>query len=228
VKMLSKHSSVWTGSLGEISITEHHIQLQSDAKPVYQPPYRAGVKAREVEKAEVDRMLTAGVIEPAVSEWASPVVLITKPDGSVRFCVDYRKLNALTIKDSYPLPRMDECLDSLGDATIFSTLDCNSGYWQILMKEEDRNKTAFVTHCGIHRFKRMPFGLCNAPATFQRALDMILAKVKWNYALIYLDDVIIYSRTVEEHMTHLDEVLGLLRSAGASLKLRNVISFKQR
>jgi hypothetical protein len=100
VKMLSKHSSMWTGSLGEISITEHHIQLQSDAEPVYQPPYRAGVKAREVEKAEVDRMLTAGVIEPAVSEWASPVVLITKPDGSVRFCVDYRKLNALTIKDS--------------------------------------------------------------------------------------------------------------------------------
>jgi hypothetical protein len=226
VSMLSKHNTMWTGSLGEISITKHLIQLQSGAKPVYQPPYRAGVKAREVEKAEVDRMLAAGVIEPAVSEWASPVVLITKPDGSVRFCVDYRKLNALTIKDSYPLPRMDECLDSLGDATIFSTLDCNSGYWQILMKEEDRNKTAFVTHCGVHQFKRMPFGLCNAPATFQRALDMILAKVKWNYALIYLDDVIIYSKTVEEHMTHLDEVLGLLRTAGASLKLKKCHFFQ--
>jgi RNase H-like domain found in reverse transcriptase/Reverse transcriptase (RNA-dependent DNA polymerase)/Retroviral aspartyl protease len=226
ISMLSKHSSMWKGSLGEISITKHHIELQSDAKPVYQPPYRAGVKAREVEKKEVDRMLAAGVIEPAVSEWASPVVLITKPDGSVRFCVDYRKLNALTIKDSYPLPRMDECLDSLGDATIFSTLDCNSGYWQILMNEEDRNKTAFVTHCGIHRFKRMPFGLCNAPATFQRALDMILAKVKWNYALIYLDDVIIYSKTVKEHMTHLDEVLGLLKNAGASLKLRKCHFFQ--
>jgi Reverse transcriptase (RNA-dependent DNA polymerase) len=104
---------------------------------------------------------------------------------------------------------MDERLDSLGDATILSTLDFNSGYWQILMEEEDRNKRTFVAHCGIHRFKRMPFGLCNAPATFQRALDMILAKFKRNYALIYLDGVIIYSRTVEEHMTHLDEVLGL-------------------
>ena len=118
-------------------------------------------------------MLKAGVIEPATSEWASPVVLITKKDGSIRFCVDYRKLNALTVKDSYPLPRMDECLDSLGDATIFSTLDCNSGYWQIPIEERDRDKTAFVTHCGVHRFKRMPFGLCNAPATFQRALDML-------------------------------------------------------
>jgi Reverse transcriptase (RNA-dependent DNA polymerase) len=150
------------------------------------------VKGREVEKEEIERMLKADVIEPANSEWACPVVLITKPDGSVRFCVDYRKLNAVTVKDSYPLPRMDECLDSLGDATIFSTLDCNSGYWQIVMKETDRNKTAFVTHCGVHHFKRMPFGLCNAPATFQRALDTILARVKWETALINLDDVIVY------------------------------------
>jgi Reverse transcriptase (RNA-dependent DNA polymerase) len=196
--MLSKYSSMWTGQLGEISITQHRIDLIPAAKPIYQAPYRAGVKGREVEKEEVERMLKADVIEPANSEWASPVVLITKPDGSVRFCVDYRKLNAVTVKDSYPLPRMDECLDSLGDATIFSTLDCNSGYWQILMKETDRNKTAFVTHCGVHRFKRMPFGLCNAPATFQRALDMILARVKWKTALIYLDDVIVYSRSIEE------------------------------
>lgn len=226
VNMLSKHDSMWAGSLGEISITQHRIELQKDAKPIYQAPYRAGSKAREVERIEVDRMLQEGVIEPATSEWASPVVLITKPDGSVRFCVDYRKLNALTIKDSYPLPRMDECLDSLGDATMFSTLDCNSGYWQILMKEEDQNKTAFVTHCGVHRFKRMPFGLCNAPATFQRALDMILAKVKWNYALIYLDDVIVYSKAVEEHIQHVDEILTLLKNAGASLKLKKCHFFQ--
>jgi hypothetical protein len=205
--ILSKHDSMWAGSLGEIYITQHRMELQKDAKHIYQAnskrsksredkilmlnvthhdnaprndflldsgasshmscesgwmhnllpipsreiilaaPYRAGSKAREVERIEVDRMLQEGVIEPATYEWASPVVLITKPDGSVRICVDYRKLNALTIKDSYPLPRMDECLDSLGDATVLSTLDCNSGYWQILMKEEDQNKTAFVTHC---------------------------------------------------------------------------------
>jgi hypothetical protein len=147
VNILSKHDSMWAGSLGEIYITQHRMELQKDAKHIYQAPYRAGSKAREVERIEVDRMLQEGVIEPATYEWASPVVLITKPDGSVRICVDYRKLNALTIKDSYPLSRMDECLDSLGDATVLSTLDCNSGYWQILMKEEDQNKTAFVTHC---------------------------------------------------------------------------------
>jgi hypothetical protein len=226
IRMLSKHSSVWTGSLGEISITQHRIQLLKDSKPIHQAPYRAGTKSREVEREEVDRMLKADVIEPATSEWASPVVLVTKPDGSVRFCVDYRKLNALTVKDSYPSPRMDECLDSLGDATIFSTLDCNSGYWQIAMAEEDMDKTAFVTHCGVHRFKRMPFGLCNAPATFQRALDMILSKIKWNYALVYLDDVIIYPKSKEEHLRHLDEILSLLKGAGASLKLKKCHFFQ--
>jgi hypothetical protein len=124
-----------------------------------------------------------------------------------RFRVDYRKLNALTVNDFYPFLRMDECLDSLGDATISSTLDCNSGYWQIPIEERDMNKTAFVTHCGVHRFKRMPFGLCNAPATFQRALDMLLSKVKWKYNLLYLDDVIIYAKRLEEHFEQLDYVL---------------------
>jgi Reverse transcriptase (RNA-dependent DNA polymerase) len=147
--------------LGELSITKHRIDLQENAKPAYQAPYCAGKQSREIERQEVDRMLKAGVIEPATSEWASPVVLITKNDGSIRFCVDYRKLNALIVKDSYPLPRMDECLDSLEYATICSTLDCNSGYWKIPIEERDRDKTAFVTHCGVHRFKIMPFGLCN-------------------------------------------------------------------
>mgnify|MGYP003411260331 FL=1 len=173
-------------------------------------------------------MLDAGVIEPATSEWASPVVLITKKDGSVRFCVDYRKLNALTVKDTYPLPRMDECLDSLGDAFLFTTLDCNSRYWQIQVTDEDKDKTAFVTHCGVHRFKRMPFGLCNAPATFQRALDMLLAKVKWNFALVYLDDVIIYSHSLKDHLVHVDYVLSLLRNAGISLKLQKCNFFQPR
>jgi Reverse transcriptase (RNA-dependent DNA polymerase) len=121
--------------------------------------------------------------------------------------VDYRKLNALTVRDLYPLPRMDEYLDSLGDAVIFSTMDCNSGYWQIPISEEDRDKMAFVTHKGLHRFTRMPFGLSNAPATFQRALDMILAGVKWQYVLVYLDAVIVYSKSITEYMEHLDYIL---------------------
>jgi Reverse transcriptase (RNA-dependent DNA polymerase) len=226
VGMLTKHQDMWSGNLGEIKVTSHRIELIPGAKPVFQPPYRAGQKSRGIEKEEVERMLEAGVIEPALSEWASPVVLITKKDGSTRFCVDYRKLNALTTKDTYPLPRMDDYLDSLGEAMIFSTLDCNSGYWQVPIPEEDRDKTAFVTHCGLHRFTRMPFGLFNAPATFQRALDLILAGVKWKYALVYLDDVIVYSRNAEEHLGQLDHVLSLLAQAGATLKLKKCEFFK--
>ena len=165
-------------------------------------------------------MLKEDVIEPASSEWASPVVLVPKPDGSMRFCVDYRRLNALTIRDSYPLPRMDECIDSLGDAQLFSTLDCNSGYWQIPVEPSDRDKTTFTSHEGTFRYTRMPFGLTNAPATFQRVVNMTLAGLTWKTCLVYLDDIIIFSQTLEEHLHHLDEVLKRLYCAGLSLKLK--------
>jgi hypothetical protein len=132
------------------------------------------------------------VIEPATCEWASPIVLVPKPDGSLRFCVDYRKLNSITIPDTYPLPRMDECIDYLGDAAVFTTLDCNSGYWQIPVHPEDRDKTAFTSHYRIYRFLRLPFGLRNAPATFQKVIDIILSGVKWKTCLVYLDDVIVF------------------------------------
>jgi hypothetical protein len=120
-------------------------------------------------------MLKAEVIAPATSEWASPIVLVSRPDRSTRFCVDYRRLNAVTVRDSYPLPRMDECIDSLGDAKIFTTLDCNSGYWQIPVRPEGWEKTAFTSHEGLYWFLRMPFALRNAPATFQRLVDITLS-----------------------------------------------------
>ena len=136
-------------------------------------------------------MLDMDVIEEAECEWASPILFVPKPDGTIRFCVDYRRLNAMTVRDSYPIPRMDECIDSLGDARIYTALDANCGYWQIEIEENDRNKTAFTSHQGLYRFKRMPFGLRNAPGTFQRAADVILSKVKWKTALVYHDDVIV-------------------------------------
>ena len=174
---------------------------------------------REHEKAEIDNMLKAGVIEPSSSEWASPIVFGPKKDGKLRFCVDYRKLNALTIRDSYHIPRMDECIDSLGDAGIFSTLDANSGYWQVEIHPEDKDKSAFSSHFGLFRFTRMPFGLRNAPATFQRVMDVILSSVRWQFALVYLDDVIIFSRSVEEHFAHVRTVLSLLQKAGVTLRI---------
>jgi len=125
----------------------------------------------------------------------------------------------VTKKDSYPLPRIDECIESLGKASIFSTLDCNAGYWLVAIAPEDREKTAFVCHEGAYQYKRMPFGLTNVPATFQRALDIIFSGVKWQSCLIYLDDVTVYSKTEEQHIVHVEHVLRLLREAGRTLRL---------
>ena len=224
-RMLHKHASMWSGKLGEINTTRHAIDLKPGSRPSAVPPYRAGPKTRELEKAEVERQLKEGVIEPAQSEWASPVVFAPKGDGTLRFCVDYRRLNEATLKDSYPIPKMDECIDSLGDAKIFSTLDCNAGYWQILLREEDREKTTFTCHAGTYQYIRMPFGLTNAPATFQRTLDILLSKFKWQSCLVYLDDVIIYSNSVEEHIQHVDAILSALKAAGVSLKLKKCSFF---
>jgi Reverse transcriptase (RNA-dependent DNA polymerase)/RNase H-like domain found in reverse transcriptase len=168
----------------------------------------------------------AEVIEPATSEWASPIVLVAKPDGSTRLCVDYRRLNAITVRDSYPLPRMDECIESLVDAKIFTTLDCNSGYWQIPVRPEDREKTTFTSHEGLYWFLRVPFGLSNAPATFQRFVDITLSGLTWKSCLVYLDDIIVFSRTPAEHMAHLDAVFHRLYRAGLTLILNKCHFFK--
>jgi Reverse transcriptase (RNA-dependent DNA polymerase) len=171
-------------------------------------------------------MLRSGVIEPATSEWASPVVLVPKPDGSLRFCIDYRKLNAITVRDTYPIPRMDECIYSLEDAVVFSTLDYNSGSWQIPLDEADRDKTTFCSHAGTFRFLRMAFGLRNAPETFQKPVDIILSGLKWRTCLLYLDDIIIHSTSREDHYHHVDEVLSTFGKAGISMKLEKCHFFK--
>jgi len=218
LSLLEKHRALWSGHLGSIKATEHRIELKPGSKPVRLHPYRMGPRTGELIKAQVDRMLKLEVIEPSQREWASPVVLIPEPDGIPRFRIHYRQLNERTVRDSYPLPRMHDCLDSLGDAQFFSTLDCNAGYWKIPIAEEDKPKTAFTCHCGTYQCTRLPFGLCNAPATFQRALDMILSGVKWQNVLVYLDDLNIFSADAEAHMPHLDTVLTLLGKHGATLK----------
>jgi hypothetical protein len=148
-----------------VAATSHRIAVIPGSKPVHYQPYRAGSRARVAEKQEIDRMVQQNVIEPATCEWASPIVLVSKLDGSIRFCVDYRKFNLITIPDTYPLPRMDECI-ALGDAVIFTTLDSNSGYCQISVHPKDGDKTTFTSNHGTYRFLRLPFGLRNAPETF--------------------------------------------------------------
>jgi len=216
--LLKKHAPLWGGNLGLIRGVEHRIRVKPGAVPVRQHPYKAGPLAREREKAEVERMRSLGDIEPSTGEWASLVVMVPKPDGSVRFCIEYRNLNLMTVKDASSIPRMHDCIDSLEDARVFSTLDCNAGYWQILVAEEDKHLTAFTCHLGARKCVRLPFGLCTAPATFQRAMNMILAGVKWKICVVYLDDVIVFSCSSEEHLQHLDEVLIRLGKAGVTLK----------
>ena len=226
-EMLTKHKTMWKpGYLGELTATEHRIELHPDPKPIRQAPSRQGHKARDITSSEMAKMLDAGVIEPASSEWASPVVLVPNKDGSLRFCIDYRRLNTKTVADAYPLPRMYDCIDSLRDVAIFTTLDCNSGHWQIPVAHEYRDKTTFTTHMWTFRHTRMPFGLRNAPATFQRALDIIISGVRWQTYLIYLDDVIVFSRDTSSQIQHVDQVLALLRNAGVSLKLKKCSFFQ--
>ena len=166
--------AVEKGELGSVSEVQHHIKTE-DCSPVRQPPRRVPFSLRPEISRMVNEMLQAQVIEESSSPWASPVVLVRKKDGSLRFCVDYRRLNAVTRKDVFPLPRIDDLLDQLGGKRVFSTLDARSGYWLIQMHETSREKTAFVTMDGLYEFRVMPYGLCNAPATFQRLMQRTLA-----------------------------------------------------
>ena len=136
-------------------------------------------------------MLESKIIRPSMSDWAAPPVLVCKKDGGVRWCIDYRTLNNVTVKDAFPIPRIEECLDTLAKATYISTLNLASGYWQLEVAEEDRHKTAFITRHGLFEHIRMGFGFCNAPATFSRAMQSVLHGLLWGDVLAYLDDVIV-------------------------------------
>ena len=203
--------------LGCTDIVQHYIDTEGHA-PIKQMPYRTPVSRREQIGEMVDKMVQQGIAKPSVSPWASPVVLVGKRDGTTRFCVDYRRLNSVTRKDVYPLPRITDILDSLGNAKFFSTLDLASGYWQVALDPETRDKTAFTTHKGLFEFIRMPFGLCNAPATFQRVMQSVLAGLEWKCCYVYIDDTLVASETFEEHLEHLRTVLLRLRKAGLRLK----------
>lgn len=158
------------------------------------------------------------VIEESHSPWSAPVVLVRKKDGTHRFCVDYRRLNDVTIKDSHPLPRVDDTLDRLSGARVFSTIDLTAGYWQIPLNPNDKEKTAFSTGTGLYQFRMMPMGISNAPPSFQRLMELVLRGLHWSVCLIYLDDIIVYSADFPQHLQHLREVFQRFRTAGLKLK----------
>ena len=189
--VLERHH-VWptSGQLGKAHRVDHPIDVQG-TPPIRQKPYRVPEKMKQAIAREMEKMLLSNVIEVSASTWISPVVLLEKPDGEYQFCVDYRKLNAVTKKDGNPLPRIDETLDALGNASIFTTLDLHTGFWQIPVREADKEKTAFSTHNGHYAFNTMPFGLAESPAIFQRLMDLVLSGLNWTHCLVYLDDIIV-------------------------------------
>ena len=203
--------------LGEATTVQHRIKT-IDCTPARQPLRRQPMLYAETVDKHIDEMLKASIIEPAQSEWASNLVLTKKKDGTTRCCVDYRQLNERTIKDSYALPRIDECLDTLKGAVWFSTLDLRSGYHQVAMHPGDADKTAFVTRRGMFRFRRMPFGLCNAGATFQRLMDVALAGLNYECCLVYLDDIMVFATDAETHLSRLRKVFEKLQAVNLKLK----------
>ena len=213
-----KFSDVFADEPGKTDVIEHDIRVKN-SMPVRQPAYRIPYAYKEEVRKELREMLEAGVIEESKSEWASPIVLVRKKDKTLRLCVDYRRLNTVSEFEAYPMPRIEDLLDSLGKARFLTTLDLAKGYWQVPVQESARDKTAFITPFGLFQFTRMPFGLSGAPATFQRLMDRVLRGHE-NYAAAYLDDLVIHSETWEDHLEHISAVLMALREAGLTAKLR--------
>ena len=204
--------------LGNCDLIKHEIKLTDD-EPFKEPARRIPPALFEEVKEHLKEMMAAGAIRPSHSPYSSNVVIVRKKDGTIRFCVDFRKLNSKTVPDAYAIPRVEDSLHLLAGAKYFTKLDLRSGYWQVEIKDEDKNKTAFqVGGLGFYEFNRMPFGLCNAPATFQRLMERCMGELNLRDCLIYLDDVIIFSSTFEEHIERLEAVFSRLKQHNLKLK----------
>ncbi|KAK4407587.1 Transposon Ty3-G Gag-Pol polyprotein [Sesamum angolense] len=190
---------------------DFEIDTIPGAAPISITPYRMALLELKELKKQLEELLDKGFIRPSISPWGAPVLFVKKKDGSMRLCIDYRQLNRITIKNKYPLPRIDDLLDQLKGATVFSKIDLRSGYWQLWVEEGSIPKTAFRTRYGHYEFVVMPFGLTNAPAAFMSLMNKTLQPFLDQFVIVFIDDILIYSSSREEHEQHLRTVLQILR-----------------
>lgn len=225
--LLKMYETCFSNNLSDLGFT-NVVQMEivlNDSQPVVYRPYRLSYPEKELVRSMVQEMIDADIVCESNSAYASPILLVKKKTGEKRLCVDYRALNNKTRKEHYPLPLIDDQLDRLAGHTLFISLDLASGYYQLAVAEQSQDKTSFVTPDGQYNFKRMPFGLANAPSVFQRAMNKVLGKLP--YIIIYMDDVLIPAHTFEEGLFRLEDVLKLLQEAGLTLKLKKCFFFEK-
>lgn len=213
-------SFVEISGLGRVDLVEHEIPTLPDSVPIKSRPFRLSWEEEDKLTQEIEGMLELDLIHPSKGVWSSPCFFVRKKDGSLRLVIDYRRLNKATIKDNFPLPIIDSLLDSLANAQVFSTLDAASGYHQVPMHKDSMAKTGFITPRGTFEFTVMPFGLTSAPATYQRMMTNLLGEFIGKFVFVFIDDVIIYSRSHQEHAKHLELVLKRCNQANLRLKFK--------
>ena len=223
-EMLDKHNDIFSKNASDIGTTEvvtHTIEIEEGALPFKEPVRRLGPDKKLIADEQIQTLLEMGIIRPSRSPYASAIVLVKKSDGSSRFCIDFRKLNDITVKDSFPLPVIADHMDKLGAARYFTSLDMGSAFWQVKLDDASMPRTAFITSDNQYEWTRMPFGLCNATATFQRLMTKTIGQISSKYGnlvLCYVDDILIATSTIEQHIERVDEVFTCLRAAGLKLK----------
>ncbi len=208
-KLLLKYKEIWDPERKEqpiIHTDAAKMEILTEGPPIRQKLRRTTPAEDHIVYNHITKMLARKVIRPSTSPWAAPIMLADKKGGKIRFCIDYRRLNSVTIKDSYPLPRMDEILTILGGSSYYSMMDLTDAFWSIEIKEEHKHKTTFATKFGLWEFNSMPFGLSNSPATQQRMMEKILTGLTFLCCFVYIDDIVVFSRSFDEHLEHLEQI----------------------